>query len=70
MKKYEIACQRELNGLYMDALAALKAGRALRVEVKSLASKTTEQLGYYWSVVLPRVQQVRRHQRRNECVFG
>lgn len=57
MKRYEIAVQRELNGLYLDALEALKKGRALRVEVKSIASKTTEQLGYYWGVVLPRVQQ-------------
>lgn len=56
-KTYEIACQRELNGLYLDALAALKKGRALRAEIKSLSSKTTAQLGWYWGVVLPRVQQ-------------
>lgn len=56
-KTYEIAVQRELTPLYLDLKKALDKGRAVRVEVKSVASKTREQLGYYWGVVLPRVRQ-------------
>lgn len=57
MKKYEIAVQRELNVLYQDVLDAIRKGKAVRVEVKSLSSKTKEQLGYYWGLMLPRIQQ-------------
>ena len=56
-KVYEVAVQRELNEVYLDALKALEKGRALKIEVKSVATKTKNQLAYYWSVVLPRVQQ-------------
>lgn len=55
-KTYEIACQRELNALYVDCKKALDAGRMLKAEVKSLAGKTQPQLGYYWDVILPRIQ--------------
>lgn len=57
MKTYEIATQREIVPLYIDIKKALDKGRAVRVEIKSTASKTTDQLGYYWGVVLPRIQQ-------------
>lgn len=57
MKTYEIATQREIVPLYVDIKKALDKGRAVRVEIKSTASKTTDQLGYYWGVVLPRIQQ-------------
>lgn len=57
MKTYEIATQREIIPLYVDIKKALDKGRAVRVEIKSTASKTTDQLGYYWAVVLPRIQQ-------------
>ena len=57
MKKYEIAVQRELNVLYQDVLDAIRKGKAVRVEVKSLSSKTKEQSGYYWGLMLPRIQQ-------------
>lgn len=57
MKTYEIACQREITPLYLDIKRAVDAGRAVRVEVKSVSSKTAAQLGWYWGVVLPRVQQ-------------
>lgn len=56
-KIYEIAVQREITPLYLDIKKAVDKGRAVRVEVKSLASKTTAQLGWYWGIVLPRVQQ-------------
>ena len=56
-KTYEIAVQREINVLYQDILSAIKKGRAVKVEVKSLSSKTKEQLGFYWGIVLPRIQQ-------------
>lgn len=57
MKTYEIATQREIIPLYVDIKKALDKGRAVRVEIKSTASKTTDQLGYYWGVVLPRIRQ-------------
>lgn len=56
-KTYEIAVQREINALYLDIKKAIDKGRAVKVEVKSVATKTREQLGYYWGVVLPRIQQ-------------
>lgn len=56
-KTYEIAVQREINFLYQDILAAIKKGKAVKVEVKSLSSKTKDQLGFYWGIVLPRIQQ-------------
>lgn len=56
-KIYEIACQKEIMPMYVDIKKALEKGRLLTVEVKSNASKTKEQLGYYWDVVLPRLQQ-------------
>lgn len=57
MKTYEIATQKEIIPLYVDIKNALEKGRAVTVDVKSAASKTKEQLGYYWAVVLPRIQQ-------------
>ena len=56
-KVYEIAVQREITPLYLDIKRAVDKGRAVRVEVKSVATKTAAQLGWYWGVVLPRVQQ-------------
>ena len=57
MKEYHIAVQRELTPLYVDIKKMLEKGRAVNVKVTSQATKTKEQLGYYWAVVLPRVQQ-------------
>lgn len=57
MKEYHIAVQRELTPLYVDIKKLLDKGRAVNVKVTSAATKTKEQLGYYWAVVLPRVQQ-------------
>lgn len=57
MKEYHIAVQRELTPLYVDIKKLLEKGRAVNVKVTSQATKTKEQLGYYWAVVLPRVQQ-------------
>ncbi len=54
---YEIACQREIMPLYVDIKKALDKGRMVEVSVRSKATKTREQLGYYWEVVLPRVRQ-------------
>ena len=56
-KVYEICTQREITPLYLDIKKAIDAGRCVKVEVKSAASKTMEQLGYYWSVVLPRIRE-------------
>lgn len=56
-RTYEIACQKEIIPLYVDIKKALDKGRLITVEVKSKATKTKEQLGYYWEVVLPRVRE-------------
>ena len=56
-RTYEIACQKEIIPLYVDIKKALDKGRLITVEVKSKATKTKEQLGYYWEVVLPRVKE-------------
>lgn len=56
-KTYEIACQQEITPLYVDIKKAIDKGRAVRVEVKSVASKTSNQLAYYRGLVLPRIQQ-------------
>lgn len=57
MKKYEIATKKEVFFMCKDVLATVMKGRAVRAEVKSMSTKTKEQLGYYWSVIIPRVQQ-------------
>lgn len=56
-KTYEIACPQEILPLYVDLKKAVEKSRVLTVEVKSRAGKTNEQLGYYWSIVLPRVRE-------------
>lgn len=61
-KNYQIACQKELNALYVDCKKALDKGRMIDVAVKTTATKTQPQLGYYWDVILPRLQKgVREH---------
>ena len=54
---YEIACQREIVPLYVDIKRAVDKGRMIEVTLRSKATKTREQLGYYWEVILPRVRQ-------------
>lgn len=61
-KIYEIATQREIAPLYLDIKKAIDAGRCVRVEVKSAASKTNAQLGYYWMIALPRIQAAMKEQ--------
>lgn len=55
-KRYDIACEGELMQMIQDIMDALKKRRFIICEVKSKASKTLEQLGYYYGVILPRVQ--------------
>lgn len=57
MKEYHIAVQREITPLYMDILNAIKAGRAVNVKLTTAATKTQEQLGYWWGVILPKVKE-------------
>ena len=57
MKEYHIAVKRELTPLYMDLKKALEKGRAVNVKVTTAATKTKDQLGYYWGVMLPKVQE-------------
>ena len=55
-KRYDISCEGELMPMVKDIMAALEKRRFVVCEVKSKASKTLEQLGYYHGVILPRVQ--------------
>lgn len=55
-KRYDISCEGELMPMIKDIMAALAKRRFVICEVKSKASKTLEQLGYYHGVILPRVQ--------------
>lgn len=55
-KTFEIANRKEMAVLCAEILKVLDKGRGVRCEVKSTASKTMSQLGYYWDVILPRVQ--------------
>ena len=55
-KTFEIATQKELAAAYMEIVKELKKGRAVKVSITSVEMKTKEQLGYYWDVILPRVQ--------------
>lgn len=56
-REYFISCQAEITPLYVDIKKAVDLGRVVKVEVKSAASKTREQLGYYRKIVLPAVRE-------------
>lgn len=56
-REYFISCQTEITPLYVDIKKAVDIGRVVKVEVKSAASKTREQLGYYRKIVLPAVRE-------------
>ena len=62
MKEYTISVQKQIVPLYVDLKNAVEKGRVVKVSVRSLATKTNEQLGYYWAVVLPAIQQELREQ--------
>ena len=62
MKEYTISVQKQIVPLYVDLKTAIEKGRVVKVSVRSLATKTNEQLGYYWAVVLPAIQQALREQ--------
>lgn len=62
MKEYTISVARQIVPLYVDIKQAIEKGRVVKVAVKSAATKTKEQLGYYYAVVLPAIQQALREQ--------
>ena len=62
MKEYTISVARQIVPLYVDLKKAIEKGRVVKVAVKSVATKTKEQLGYYYAVVLPAIQQELRSQ--------
>lgn len=61
-REYTITDTREITPLYVDIKKAVESGRSVRVSVKSIATKSNEQLGYYWAVIVPKVQQGMREQ--------
>ena len=64
-REYTITDVREITPLYVDIKKAVEAGRAVRVSVRSIATKTKKQLAYYRSVVLPIIQEgMREHGNR------
>ena len=62
MREYTISTQKQIVPLYVDIKQAIEKSRVVKVTVKSVATKTHEQLGYYWAVVLPAIQQALREQ--------
>lgn len=62
MKQYVIGHKQQIVPLYVDIQKAVEKGRVVKVEVKSVATKTHEQLGYYWAVVIPAIQAELREQ--------
>lgn len=62
MREYTISTQKQIVPLYVDIKQAIDKSRVVKVTVKSVATKTHEQLGYYWAVVLPAIQQALREQ--------
>lgn len=62
MKEYTISVARQIVPLYVDIKNAIEKGRVVKVSVKSVATKTRKQLGYYYAVVLPAIQQYFREQ--------
>lgn len=53
---FDISCKKELAPLCLTIMKAVNKGRFVTCEVKSRASKSMEQLGYYHGVILPRVR--------------
>jgi len=62
MKQYVISVKQQIVPLYVDLTKAIEKGRVVKVEVKSVASKTNEQLGYYHTAVLGAIQEGLREQ--------
>lgn len=62
MREYTISTQKQIVPLYVDIKKAIDKSRVVKVTIKSVATKTHEQLGYYWAVVLPAIQQSLREQ--------
>lgn len=62
MREYTIVVKQQLWPLYVDIKKAIDKSRVVKVTVKSVATKTHKQLGYYHVVVLPAIQQELRAQ--------
>ena len=62
MREYTISTQKQIVPVYVDIKKAIDKSRVVKVTIKSVATKTPEQLGYYWAVVLPAIQQALREQ--------
>lgn len=61
-REYTITDTREITPLYVDIKKAVETGRAVKVSVRSVATKSNEQLGYYWAVIVPKIQAGMREQ--------
>ena len=66
MKEYTISVARQIVPLYVDIKNAIEKGRVVKVEVKSAATKTNQQLRYYHKVVVPAIRAELRQQQGNE----
>ena len=50
-----ITDKQQLVGLYTKMHDKLKKEGVIKVSIKSMKTKTNEQLGYYWSAVVPTI---------------
>lgn len=52
-KEWIITNSQELNQCFQEIYAVLKKAHKVKVQASSMRTKSKQQLGYYWSVILP-----------------
>ena len=52
-KEWVITSREELNQCFQEIFLVLRKTRRVKVVASSIRSKTKNQLGYYWGVILP-----------------
>lgn len=52
-KEWVITSREELNQCFQEIFMVLRKTRRVKVVASSIRSKTKNQLGYYWGVILP-----------------
>ena len=52
-KEWLITSREELNQCFQEIFYVLKKTHKVKVQASSIRSKTKNQLGYYWGVILP-----------------
>lgn len=53
MKEWIINNRQELNQAFQEIFTVLNKSKKVKVQASSIRSKSQNQLGYYWGVILP-----------------